>query len=74
MKKLTKTYMATTMVNADFWPAIYHCGGHNVFKYLRNHSPEAYAKAKERAIQFMRFHTGGTNIVENLWQEFQRKA
>ena len=74
MKKLTKTYMATTMINADFWPAIYECGGPNILKYLKTKSPEAYEKAKIRAVWYMRYHTGGTRVVENLWEEFQNRA
>lgn len=70
MKKLTKTYMANTMVNADFWPAIYEFGGHNVFKYKKTNSIKAYNKAKARAINHMRYHTGGTNAVENMWARF----
>ena len=74
MKKLTKTYMATTMVNADFWPAIYEFGGHNVFKYMKTKSSEAYNKAKERAISYMHYHTGGTDKVEKMWEKFVKNA
>lgn len=70
MKKLTKTYMATTMIEADFYPAIYAFGGHYIFKYLKNNSKEFYNKAKERALNYMRFHTGGTDRVEKMWENF----
>lgn len=70
MKKLTKTYMVTTMIEADFYPAIYAFGGYYIRRYLKNNSEEFYNKAKKRAFHQMRFHTGGTDQVEKMWKNF----
>ena len=69
-KKLTKTYMAATMIKADYFPAIYEFGNHWVWKYIKTGSNEAYEKAKERALNWMIWHTGGSDKVERLYERF----
>ena len=69
-KKLTKTYMATAMLNANYFPAIYEFGGPWVLKYIRTNSEQAYARAKERALNSMVWHSAGSNKVERLYERF----
>lgn len=68
--KLTKTYMANAMLNADYFPAIYEFGGHWVWKYIKTNSDQAYTRAKERALNSMVWHSAGNDMVERLYERF----
>lgn len=68
--KLTKTFMVKTMLDANFLDALISYGCDYFDKYIKTKNPQYLEKAKEGAFNSLKWHTGGTKIVEQLWLAF----
>lgn len=65
---MTKTQMATEMLDANYEPA-YRAGGIGLFNRYG-----FCEKTKARAFNKLKYHTAGSKMVENLYRKFKEEA